>query len=96
MATQFRRLNVTLDDQTDIALRRLSVLARKPQATLIREWLRQATPAFEDMVRAFELAKTAPIEAVALMVRQSDEAANELRQATMPFRRKPGRPRKRG
>ena len=96
MGTKFRRLNIVLDPDTDRVIVDLSRLTKRPQAAIIRELMREATPALAETVAALSLAATSPQRAVDRMVAMSDRVVAGVNQLTLGLRRKQGRPRKRG
>jgi predicted DNA-binding protein len=95
VTTSLPRLQVTIDPELGAVLKALSELRGKPQASIIRELMLEAVPALEEVVGALRLAQTSPQEAIARMVKMADASVVEVNQATLPFRRKTGRPRKR-
>ena len=96
MTTSLPRLQVTIDPELGAVLKALSKASGKPQASIIRELMLEAVPSLESVVEALTLAKSGlREEAVARMVKLADASVVEVNQTTLPFRRKPGRPRKR-
>lgn len=57
MPTKKRRLQLSLDDDLDCALARLSKLVGRPQATIVHEMLRESLPVFIQTADALELAR---------------------------------------
>lgn len=54
MPSQKPRLNLTLDDDVKEVLARLSMLMKKPQASIVNEMLRNAYPTFVGLADALE------------------------------------------
>ena len=86
-----RRISVILDTSVDEALSRISAFTGQPVATLVREVLQEAEPAFKATADAFDLAKTNPQRAVRQMVGFFDDQMADAQQTVFPLRRKRGR-----
>lgn len=94
ISDKFRRIHITMDPDVDAALTKIAALQGRPVATVIREVLRQAAPAFAVMAEALAIADEQPKKAAKKMVEVFDRTVAEAHQTTFPLRRKPGRPRK--
>jgi hypothetical protein len=94
MATRLRRIQISLDPETDKVLTDLSKLTGRPIGTIVRELLGEAVDALKVTVGALRLAKTSPEEAVQRMVEMADKSVTQVRQLTMPLKRRAGRPKR--
>lgn len=86
-----RRIQVTVDPDVDAALSRIAAHQGRPIATLIREVLQEAQPAFQATADALDLAKSNPQRAVRQMVALFDDMQADAQQTVFPLRRKRGR-----
>lgn len=96
MTTRYPRLQVTIDPELDAVLEGLADLQGRPKATIVRQWLVEATPAFLSAVEALRVVKGAPAVAARAIVGALDAAEAHGRQVGLSLRRKAGRPRKSG
>lgn len=94
VANGLRRISVILDADVDASLSRVSKLRGVPVATLVREVLSEAEPAFKMTADALEVVQSNPQRAVKQMIRFFDDQVAEAHQEVFPLRRKRGRPRK--
>lgn len=86
-----RRIAVILDPDVDAALSAIAVGLRKPVASLVRSYLRDALPAFQVMAQALSVVAEGPERAVQMMVDHADQAVADVQQLVLPMRRKRGR-----
>ena len=96
MTTRFHRLQLTLDPELEIVLRGISELRGRPQASIVREWLAEATPALRSVLEAMYIVRDGPKMAARAIQELGERVEAHGRQTGLDLRRRAGRPRKRG
>lgn len=89
-----RRLMITLDPETSRVLVDLQELMGKPQATILRDYVRELTPVLGEVAKALKIAQRRPQEAIEAISGMATEKALDTLQMVLPMRRKRGRPKK--
>jgi len=86
-------MHVTPTERTRLLLDELSKLTGKAPATMVREILEEASPAFEMMIESHRQIQTRPGEAQAAVLRMAAQAHATIAQASLDLdtNKKPGR-----
>lgn len=81
------RVNLTLPDSLIAVLDRIGAVTGAGRATIIREWLIEGEPGFEQMATALEMAKNNRMDAFKLMADSMRQASQNAEQLELEIRK---------
>jgi predicted DNA-binding protein len=87
MPSQQTRVNLTLPDDVIAVLDRMSKVTGAGRATIVREWLIEASPQLGEFAKALELASKKNIDAFAVMAKVVNEASDQYDQLALNIKR---------
>lgn len=87
MAVQKTRVNLTLPDEVIAVLDRMGKVTGAGRATIVREWLIEATPQMAKMADALEAAAANNVDAFRIMEKAIREATAQGDQLTLDIAR---------
>jgi predicted DNA-binding protein len=87
MPSQNTRVNLTLPDETIAVLDRMGKATGAGRATIVREWLIEATPQLGEFAKALELASNKNADAFAVMAKVLNETGAQADQLLLNIKR---------